>query len=516
MTLKSIFSGSLLIKGLGKSDISERQGAVKISSTVLVASMMAASIASTPVGAQQETVQSSNVNAEGYRVTTEGESEFDNANDSYIRDWRESLDKNAYEDTEFGELMYNEASVPTKLEALRLISKDTPSMLVFLTAVSMGLDIESLLKASVDYEPDKGRDFASSAVAILPVLSSSQNYLYSGYELEDLEREDETKPFSVEEVINRFFKGREVLRPYPDWYEGQYHFLASAAELKQYQEPKKDAHWYRARSTDESAERPIFVSLYEATQTVLVDGVDRINKALKGDPEAQLPVVFVFNRLNERSLDDLGYPLTIRGVRDAYTERELMVTPAPEWQQGDYHFYAKMDEVDEVFNLPEEDDFEPQAWQNLIAEAEDYAVTNTSFLLTVLGGGESSEAAKRDRFNKLTTEMAAFDDPRTEGAYPYVAPKDGPAVTLKNVLGQGVILNRPDLASALKTLGVSQIPVAVYYLDSARVKPYSKGPRALIQAVVGAGVPKGTFGGEGGITPPPPPPPVCASPPCND
>lgn len=542
MTFKTLFDCELIAE---KSGHHAREGYGRAAVHALVKSFVAAVMIVGPVSAQQSANSDSNLNTnaralseisdEGYRAAIDGESEFDNTNDSYIKDWRKALPVADYQDTEFGSSMYNEPSVPTKLETLRLLSKDTPSMLVFLTAVSMGLDIESVLQASVEYKPDSGRDFASSAVAILPVLpvSGSGNYLYSSYEIEDLEREDESMPFSVGKVIERFFEGRQVLRPYPDWIEGQYHFLASAAELKQLQEPKEDSRWYRSKSTDDSAERPIFVSLYEATQSVLIDGAERVNKALEGNPEAQLPVVFVFNRLNERSLDELGYPLTIRGVKDAYTEKGLMITPAPEWQQGDYHFYAKMDEVDEVFNLPDEQDFEPEAWDALVAEAEDYGVTNTSFIVVVLGTGDG--VARIGSQSKLISEYAAWDDPRTEQAYPFASSNNGSAMTLKSVLGQGVLINRPDLVAALKTLGVGQIPISFYYLDSSRVAPYAKGPKALIQAAIGAGVKIGTFGGEGGITPPPPvtptplpiptptppsppppsPPPDCASPPCS-
>jgi len=418
-----------------------------------------------------------------YKERLEGESEFDNQSELYIKDWRNALSKDQYEDTQFGVRMYNEASIPTKLEVLRLLSKDTPSMLVFLTAVSMGLDVENVLQASVQYDPEKSRDLAASAVSILPVLSEPQNYLYSSYEIEDLEREDEEDPYSVEEVVERFFDNRAVLRPYPDWIEGQYHFLASAAELKRFQDPTKELRWYRGKTTDESAERPIFVSLYEGTQSVLIDGIERVNEALRKDPDARLPVVFVFNRLNERSIDELGYPLTIRGVRDAYTEKQLMVTPAPEWQMGDYHFYASMDEVYEVFDIPEEEDFEPEAWDRLVAEAEDYSVTNTSFIAVIMGAGDD-DANENDVARRVggLFDVATWDDPRTEEAFPYVKPKGGPALTLENILGQGIILNRPDLIAALSTLGVNRIPIAFYYVDNSRVAPYLKSPRALIQA----------------------------------
>jgi len=454
----------------------------------------------------------------GYKVRGPGESEFDNSSSDFVKDWREAKPKDEYDDTDFGQQIYNEASTPTKLEMLRLLSKDTPSMMVFLTALSMGLDIENILQASVQYEPEKGRDLAASAVSLLPVLKESTGYLYSGYQLEDLEREDEQKPYSVEEVIEKFFEQRLVLRPYPDWFEGQYHFMASAAELKRLQTPQKDVRWYRNKGTENTnGKRPIFVSLYESNSSILIDGEERITQALKEDPKALLPVVFIFNRVNERSVDNLGYPLTIKGVQDAYTQKNLMLTPTPEWQLGEYHFYASMDQFYDFFNIPEEDDFEPEVWQSLLEEAEDYSVTNTSFLLVVLGstGGSGGEANAHININtkrEVVAEQlyAAWDDPRTESAFPYVVPDDGLPVTLNNLMGRGLIFNRPDLIAALNALGVTKVPVAFYYIDSARVKPFLKGPRPLIQAALGLSSPggNGVFGGGGGFP--------CASPPCTE
>jgi len=445
----------------------------------------------------------------GYELRGERESEFDNKSTAYVKDWRDAAPQDEYEDTEFGQLMYNEASTPTKLEVLRLLSKDTPSMMVFMTAISMGLDIESVLQASVKYEPEKSRDLASSAVNLLPVLADSTSYLYSDYQLDDLERENEQEPYSVQEVVEKFFKQRLVLRPYPDWFEGQYHFLASAAELKRLQAPQKDVRWYRAKTTDDTSRRPIFISLYEANSSVLIDGEERIDQALLKDPNAKLPVVFIFNRLNERAIDELGYPATIEGIQNAYSEKKIMVTPAPEWQLGDYHMYSGLDEFYEIFNVPEEDDFEPEVWQKLLEEAEDYSVTNTAFLFVVVGSADEDEGQQNAKI-AITNEQlyAAWDDPRTEAEFPYNVPEDTPPATLKNLMGQGLIFSRPDLIAALNALGVTKVPVAFYYMDSARVKPFTKGPRPLIQAALGVSFPNGSFGGSGGI--------ICASPPCTE
>lgn len=481
-----------------------RDVALKIS---LIPIVLALVLSTGGLHAQDTPIESINETDDiGYKIRGDGESEFDNQSSSFVKDWRASTSRNEYEDTEFGQLIYNEASTPTKLETLRLLSKDTPSMMVFMTALSMGLDIESVLKASVQYEPNKSRDLAASAVNLLPILAESPDYLYSGYKLEDLDRENEEEPYSVEEVVEKFFKKRLVLRPYPDWFEGQFHFMASAAELKRLQTPQKDARWYLTKTTEKNSNRPIFISLYEATSSILIDGEERIAQALLADPNAQLPVVFIFNRLNERSIEELGYPKTIKGVQAAYAEKQLMLTPTPEWQLGEYHLYSGIDEFYDIFNIPEEDDFEPEVWQKLLEEAEDYSVTNTSFLLVVLGSNDDETAKLRITNDQ---QYAAWDDPRTEAAFPYVAPKDGPPVTLKNLMSQGLIFNRPDLIAALNALGVTKVPVAFYYIDSARVKPFLKGARSLIQAALGVSFPNNPSPSDGGGI-------VCASPPCTE
>lgn len=455
---------------------------------------------------------------EGYLLQV-APSEFNNYSKAYIRDWRLADDE--HEDTEFGEFMYNEASTPTKLEILRLLSKGTPAIAVVIHAMAMGIDVEDVVQASLRYESDTSSGVAGSAANLLPYFSESSSYSYSGYELEDLERENEDEPYRVQDVVDNFFKERLVLRPYPDWYDGQYHFLASAAELLELRKPNQDDRWYQSKSTiNNPNERPIFVSLYESSQTVLIDGEDRIRQAVLKDPEAVLPVVFIFNRLRERSLGQLNYPPTIRGVQDAYVEKSLMLTPVPEWQRGEYHAYAEMAEIDEIFNLPTAEDFEPEEWQKLLEEAEDYSVTDTSFLAVIVGGRgkDNDEDDKQtasidtslDAMYSLESSergllMATWDNPRTEERFKYVAP-DGEDVSLENIFGRGIVINRPDLLAALKALGVKKVPVSFYYLDNSRVKPYLKGARALLNSAKGI-IPKLNPPGGGGITP-------CASPPC--
>lgn len=444
-------------------------------------------------------------------------SEFDNHSEDFVKAISEADPD--YEDTEFGELLYNEASLPTRLEILRLLSKDTPAMIVFLHAVSMGLGIDDVLEAAVRYEPAQGRDFAQSAVAVLPLLNESVSYRYSDYDLEDLEREDESKPYSILDVAERFFDEREVLTPYPDWFEGQFHFNASVAELSALQDDNAGTKWYRTRSDLPSSERPIFVSLYEHDGSILIDGKRRIKRALKNNgPDSTLPVVFIFNRLNERAVDMLEYPKTIRGLQQAYAENGIMLTPTPEWQDGEYHIHGTIDDLYEIFELPDEEDFEPEQWESLVREAENYKVANTAFIFVVVSSGEEEKLARAFRQNN---DLASWDNPRTEAKFPFASRKGSP-ITMKSIMGNGLIINRPDLVVALRSLGVTRVPIAFYYIDEGRTKPYNRGQKGLTSLVTGlsgSDVSSAPFitGGFGPLPPAPQPPPqVCASPPCNN
>jgi len=441
-----------------------------------------------------------------------------------VVDWQ---DANAgYQDPQFGEFVYNEPSTETKLEMLKLLSKDTPSILVFMQAISMGLGIDEILQASVQYSPEKSRDLARSAISLLPLLNHPPVDEYVSYDLPRLEAytrslSDEKKArfnvvegqrHSVHAVVERFFNERLTLNSSPDWYNGQTHIMATAKELRSlhYQTNNNNAQWYRSKSQSSNQGRPVFISLYEEGHTVLIDGYERVRRALKNDPERLFPVVFIFNRSNERSIDTLGYPATLAGVINAYQEKSIMITPTPEWQRGEYHINAKLSEAYNVFDIPSKEDFEPEVWQKLLDEAQTYNVDQTSFVVTVLSGVDETNVVEKEskisrRFipnknNSKGLQFASLDNPRDEARFKYVTPSQGLDLSLKAVLAKGAILNRPDLLAALNALGVDSVPVSFYYLDSARVKPYVRGPRSLLQSVIGLGLPSVTPP-SGGIAP---------------
>ncbi|MBT8114576.1 MAG: hypothetical protein KJP04_04305, partial [Arenicella sp.] len=331
--------------------------------------------------------------------------------------------ESAYQDTEFGELLYNEASLPTKMEILRLLSKDTPSTMVFLHGLSMGLGIDDIVQAATRYQPEKGRDLSRAAVSILPLLSATEESIFPMYNVENLASSMDTMAVDFEQakntvgqVIERFFEEGEVLGPYPDWHAGQYHLQAFASELSELAKGS-GVDWYHQPKGKSGAERPIFVSMYGWNKSVLIDGKERIAKALaENGSEAKLPVVFIFNRIRDRALDqlqELDYQLTVRGIQKAYSEQALCVTPAPEWERGDYHIMAQLEELSEIFAIPSQEDYEEDEWQALIQQAKRYKAEEISLIVAILSSGGDEQSALQTLDGQ---QLAQYADPAADAA----------------------------------------------------------------------------------------------------
>ena len=399
-----------------------------------------------------------------------------------------------YEDTEFGVYLYSEASDETREEMLDLLENETPAVAVFAHAVSMGLGIDEVLEAAVRRDSEKGRDYVTAAASLLPFLGDTHRYTYGEYQLDDLEQ-----PYKVEEVIERFFEDDKVLMPQPDWRQNQFHFLASAAELKELSKAQTEDWYFQGDMPLKNKQRPIFVSLYEDSEKVLIDGLDRVYKALEQDANAVLPVVIVYNRLIERPVDGIeDYPKTIRGIQQAYIEQSLMLTPVPEWHSQEHHIQAEMTELLDVFDIPERDDIPEEQWDMVEADVRANGI-NESFLIVVLSAdadvasvlGGHLNWASAQYFNGFSSlDYAKYD------------------ASLDVVMNEGLIINRPVKLAVANFLGYTKVPIAFYYIDNNRVKPYKDGLRGLKNLVIANGVQPGSIGigGLGGFTSPPPPP----------
>ena len=399
----------------------------------------------------------------------------------------------------FASYLYAEASDATRAEMLDLLDREDPAVGIFAHSVSMGLPIEELLEAAVRNDVDKGSQYYSAAGFLLPLLDFNEKQLFGEYALEDLDDSN-----SASEAIEKFFEKRSRLETRPDWHTGEYHMLSPVTELKKILDASSSAsnNWYVVDEDSDkpSPSRPVFIQLFSDTDSIIVNDAEKINRVFSTSPEATLPVVFVYNTTYERPVSRMTQPATVKSIISDYYANGTMVTPPPEWDLREYHLMATMAELEDVFNLPEEDDIDPDRWQAIVADIKQNGI-DESFLVTLIPGGSIGSTG---------TRSATGLDRGIE------------------VLGEGAVINRLDKIAAAKTLGFTALPVSFYYIDNQRVKPFRLGLTGLAQVAVQAGMSPASLGyagvgapgissvpgGNGGFGTPPPVVPI-ATPPVN-
>lgn len=422
--------------------------------------------------------------------------------------------------TGFASYLYAEASDATRTEMLDLLDRDDAAIGIFAHSISMGLSVDELLEAAIRNDVDKGGQYYSAAGFLLPLLDFNEKQLFDEYALEDLE---ESK--SAKEVINKFFEERSRLEKRPNWHMGEYHMLVPVAELREIIRSSNNSnkhYWYLVdqNSRKPSLNRPIFIQLYTDIPSIVVNDAERINEVFLTNPKATLPVVFVYNTGYERPMSRMIQPATVTSIISEYYADGLMVTPPPEWDLREYHLMAAMSELEEVFNIPTEEDVAPARWQAIVANIQQKGI-DESFLITVIPNGS---------LGSTDTRSATGLDRGIE------------------ILSEGAVINRLDKIAVAKSLGYTELPVSFYYVDSQRVKPFRLGLTGLAYIAVQAGMSPASLsyagvgmptssnassGGNGGFGSPPPtpvltPPPAlpsppslpekpdCTSPPCFD
>ncbi len=425
-------------------------------------------------------------------------------------------DQEKEEETAFGNFLYSEASDATRAEMIELLNREDPTIGIFAHSLSMGLPIDETLEAAVRNNSDRGREYYVSAAFLLPLLDSADNIRFTTYDFDDMDKAD-----SAREVLKRFFDDREILSFTPEWHYGESHMQVAVSELKELvKEYDSNNYWYKEDdlSKNPKPSRPIFIQMFSDNGSVVINDLDRINKA---DDNSTLPVVFVFNDNFERPVSRMTQPVTVKSVIADYNGNNLMVTPTPEWSLREYHTLADIDELYDVFRVPEKDDVDSERWQEIENRIKQDGIRE-SFIITILpGGGASAGASGSSDDNKSSNGLGSGLE----------------------VLGDGAVVNRLDKIAVAKSLGYTELPVVFYYVDNQRVKPYRLGLRHLAYVAVqagmspssvaftGVGTPGTTTGGNGGFGPPPPVPPTptpprppvtpeppepprCPSPPC--
>ena len=132
-----------------------------------------------------------------------------------------------------------------------------------------------------------------------------------------------------------------------------------------------------------SANSPIFVALYSGNKEAVVSPwqLERINQArIDG---ITLPVMLFYNNQLIRPLSQISKKIGFPELVNAYIRNGIKVSPAPSWEQGNYHTQATAQQLKELFELPEKEDIPEERYTRALS-----TIDNGRPLQVALVGGK--------------------------------------------------------------------------------------------------------------------------------
>lgn len=251
-------------------------------------------------------------------------------------------------------------------EFARMFGQGYPPATVMMHAVSTGMSINDILYIAVKSDLSRAQEFYDTAESLLPALPGwvcQANRDSQRYSREVGDSGLGQSP-SVQEVAQLFFDGNRRIAPFPKWPEGNVHMEASVSELA---DLVTEEQWYIAGQDDGSPRttpnRPVFVSLYRHNSEIIVDsGFERIRRAQE-QGTGTLPVVLVYNDSLHRPISSFEDDVTVGELADEFYGGGIQLTAVPEWQVGDHHKVASVEELRELVDVPDQDDVPAERWQ---------------------------------------------------------------------------------------------------------------------------------------------------------
>ena len=234
---------------------------------------------------------------------------------------------------------------------------------IFLHEVSKGETIYSIVDAASQSDEDREAEFRQLGEHILPGLPRSAcggNSYQPLYEWRSLGYSD-LNPISVSEVARLYFEDGEQMVRFNDEYS---HGLFSLSELKDLSE--SGGFWYEILPVrDHPVPDGVFVSIYANEKQIVVDrNLDRIGAAQSNGSES-LPVVFHYYREDVIPVSRFEEKVSGKEVIDLYRSEGIRVSQVPNWKSGDFHTLTHVSDLEDVFEIPEQEDIDEELWAKI-------------------------------------------------------------------------------------------------------------------------------------------------------
>lgn len=277
----------------------------------------------------------------------------------------------------------------------RFVRQGYPTNSIIMHAVSSGLTIDKTVFMMTRADADRAEEYFTSAFSLQDALpgwacgaggASSRGGPYADhYGVDDLPPRRE-----VAEVARRYFEEAMVMQPQPDWLNGDFHMLAYTGELV---DLASDDHFYRrsarAVTEGESLVHPIMVSLYGETGEIVLDVSRDELLSFQERGVERLPVVFHFNKDFQRAVTDIRADSDLGEVIGMFNSEGAELTPVPLLGAGDHHLMTSLEELADLFEIPERDDIDPVRFAALTEELAAEGFSRRPVVVTLYSEQES-------------------------------------------------------------------------------------------------------------------------------
>lgn len=278
-----------------------------------------------------------------------------------------------------------------------------PAPSVLMHAAGNGMSIDRALYAAVRSQPQRAGELYTTALELMGYLpgwtcgAAPDTHLYDPvYNINDL-----PDPRRVAEVASRYFESRARLAPFPDWPHGEYHMLASAAELLALVAQPQTDFWYRpgpAQATPGGQPREtVLIGLYPGTNRIVVDTTAARIRQWRDQGQTRIPVTFVYNLAPQRPISSFPDEVSLEAVMEAFFRDGEELTPVPLWAVGDYHLEVSGAELTAQFELPDREAIEPARYQALRDDLAAHGFSRKPVLATLMNSGGYRRLAEPDR-----------------------------------------------------------------------------------------------------------------------
>ena len=266
---------------------------------------------------------------------------------------------------------------------------------IYFDQITKGNSLYAIVEAAAQSDPHREAEFRYLGEYLvsgtLPKSACGANYHQDGdwRAISYDELDDKT----IEEVATLYFEDGVRLARFQQDYNHGYFQVSELAELIE-QSPQ----WYEILPVrNHPNQDAVFVSIYLETETVSVDGnLGKIAEA-QAQGKTSIPVILHYYPKNILPVGGIDSDHIGMEVIDMFKSDSIRLSPVPNWKNGDFHTMMSTQDLEDLFDIPEQEDIDEDLWQAIESDILANGITFPILIQMAAGKGDINLYSSRER-----------------------------------------------------------------------------------------------------------------------